>query len=46
MDKDLTGIKLLRHKRWIQDKIEGYKERKKKVKINVTNVGASRGTVT
>ncbi|MCR9040093.1 hypothetical protein QRX25_19330 [Bacillus sp. L381] len=34
IDKSLTGIKFLRHKRWIQDKIEGYKERIKKVRIN------------
>jgi len=33
IDKSLTGIKLLRHKRWIQENIEGYKERIKKVKI-------------
>ncbi|BAC15334.1 hypothetical protein [Oceanobacillus iheyensis HTE831] len=33
IDKSLTGIKLLRHKRWIQANIEGYKERIKKVKI-------------
>ncbi|MEK3973080.1 hypothetical protein MHB79_18585 [Bacillus sp. FSL M7-0558] len=34
IDKSLTGIKFLRHRRWIQDKIEDYKERIKKVKIN------------
>lgn len=33
IDKSLTGIKFLRHKRWIQENIEGYKERIKKVKI-------------
>lgn len=33
IDKGLTGIKLLRHKRWVQDNIEGYKERIKEVKI-------------
>ncbi|MFH7816432.1 hypothetical protein ACG2K5_15295 [Bacillus subtilis] len=33
IDKGLTGIKLLRHKRWVQNKIEGYKEKIKKVKI-------------
>ncbi|WP_258728434.1 hypothetical protein [Bacillus atrophaeus] len=33
IDKSLTVIKLLRHKRWVQENIEGYKERIKKVKI-------------
>lgn len=26
IDKSLTVIKLLRHKRWVQENIEGYKE--------------------
>ncbi|MED3386129.1 hypothetical protein [Bacillus subtilis] len=33
IDKGLTGIKFLRHKSWVQNRIEGYKEKIKKVKI-------------